>query len=105
MTIALPVESPAIIEHLDQDWAVPCQMGRDAPDSDAIGCGGHNPAAFVVWPVECCAHKTRPALACKPCLDELLNDPLGVSCAWCGTSFMPGSTALRLIEPLNRRTT
>lgn len=91
------------LANLDEDWAIPCEIGRDAPDDNVIGCRGANPADFILWPVHCCPRKERPILSCKRCLADLLSDPLGVSCAWCRTSFMPGVTALRLIEPLNRR--
>lgn len=93
-----------LIEHLDEDWAVPCEIGRDAPDEDTIGCRGNNPAAFIVWPVSCCPRKGAPMLACKACLDEMLDDAWGIRCVWCDQAFLPSSTAFRLIEPLNRRT-
>jgi len=95
------------IVHLDEDWDVPCEAGRDVPDGlGVITCRGANPASFVMWTTVCCPKEAErgPVLICKQCLDEALGDPWGIRCAWCNHEFLPSSTAIRLIEPLNRRT-
>ncbi|HEY3559639.1 MAG TPA: hypothetical protein VGL05_19355 [Kribbella sp.] len=88
------------IDHLDEDWATPCEAGRGS--GEAIACRPRNPAAFVVWPVVCCPPNNAVTLWCRPCLDELLSADF-LACAHCGHVFDPSSTAIRLIEPLNRR--
>jgi hypothetical protein len=86
------------IGHLDEDWAVPCEVGRKL-----VTCRGENPAEFVLWitPCSCCA-RVRPRLSCKPCLDDILGDQVDVCCQGCNAAYLPASTAIRLIEPLNR---
>jgi hypothetical protein len=109
----LPVDAPAVVSltHLDEDWAVPCERGARADEAavtglawaqDETNCGGSNAAEWVVWLACGCAPVY--VLYCSPCLDFLRAYPR-VTCAVCETTFQPSSTAYRLIEPLNRRTT
>jgi hypothetical protein len=78
------------IEHLDKDWDVPCTTEHPSPER----------ANWVLW--WSCTCPPASILTCAACKDSVMGAPL-VVCDECGTKFAPGSTAVRLIEPLNRR--
>ena len=86
------------LSHLDEEWIVPCEMGLTL-----VACQGGNPAEFLLWitPCSCCA-RVRPRLCCKPCLDEIQADRVDVFCVRCKAAYLPASTAIRQIDPLNR---
>jgi hypothetical protein len=96
--LPLPVESPAIIEHLDEDWAIPCERKRHNGDASA---------EWIAWSFRCCPKMLPSILYCSPCKDEALRLMATYDryCPHCGYLFAPAATVIRLIEPLNRRTT
>lgn len=94
--LPLPVESPATIEHLDEDWALPCEVYWSHPEVAEAPR-----AEWIVWSV--CSCPPGYFLFCSPCLDVMLADRTTVECVGCLAKWCPPSTAVRLIEPLNRR--
>lgn len=85
-----------LTEHLDEDWAVPCErQGRPT-------CLGTNPAAWIVYFWRCCPGKPTHRLWCNDCLQVVLSCPR-VRCPRCDV-LLPTRESLRRIEPLNRRT-
>jgi hypothetical protein len=99
VAVSLPVESPAAIVHLDEDWAIPC--GR-YPEHLPPPCD--HPAEWIAWSVRCCPDRQAAVPLCAAHLDELLTGEEGI-CAHCGQTFAPTRAGFTLIEPLNRRTT
>lgn len=98
-------------EHLDEDWAVPCErMARANVSYDqgktwqpgADHCGGQNPAEWVLYAA--CGCVPTVVLYCTPCRDLVLGYPR-VACGTCRQVWSPASGSVRLIEPLSRRTT
>lgn len=91
------------IEHLDEDWAVPCEViRRDGTDQ----CVAR--AEWIGWRVLCCpnAGSDHPAsLWCTRHKDEVLAAVFPGQCNFCLLTFRPYRAGFRLIEPLNRRTT
>lgn len=111
MTAPLLDQLFRVIEHLDEAWAVPCErMARSMVSYDGgrtwlsgdDHCGGQNPAEWILYPT--CPCPPNAVLYCTSCRDTVLGY-LQVSCDSCGEIWMPASRAVRLIEPLNRRTT
>jgi len=76
---------------LDEDWAVPCATEHADPTrADWI----------VTWSCTC---PPASVVLCTGCKDGVMG-AANIVCGDCNTCFVPGSTAIRLIEPLNRRT-
>ena len=100
MTLLMPhrFTEPATVEHLDEDWAVPCQRKRHQ---------GGQPAQWIVWSVKCCDRMLPYALWCTPCMEDAMRRMASYDreCPHCGHLFAPAVAVVRLIEPLNRRTT
>ena len=88
-----------VIEHLDEDWVVPCERYPEhlLPPCDRA-------AEWIAWSVLCCPDRQRAVPLCSAHRDELLTGEEGV-CSHCGHTFAPTRTGFTLIEPLNRRTT
>jgi hypothetical protein len=95
--LPLPVESLAIIEHLDEDWAVPCECGY-------VGAPCDRAAEWVAWKTDCCPARQSSVLACGPCRALITDPEATLACNCCKTVFQPASTAWASFEPLNRRT-
>jgi hypothetical protein len=98
MTAPLLDQLFRVIEHLDEDWGVPCQNRNHV---------GEAPAEWVMWSVKCC-NRIRPCLLwCTPCRDRAVQRMATYdrTCPFCGHLFAPALAIIRLIEPLNRRTT
>lgn len=96
-----PVEAvgTSAIEHLDQDWAVPCDAKLFIPET----CAGRNPAEFIVRLIACCPKRVgMTGLWCATCLDVQRALPK-CNCNFCGREFIPASAAIREVQPLNRR--
>jgi hypothetical protein len=93
-----PVDT-SVIEHLDADWALQCDGVKDLPES----CQRRNRADYIVRLVACCAKTVGVTrLWCQTCLDGLRTQPRCM-CNHCGREFTPASSAIRKVEPLNRR--
>lgn len=86
------------VADLDEDWAVPCQHSRHE---------GDDPAEWVAWTTKCCGRLRKYMLLCSPCLHSSLERMATYDrwCPFCAHLFSPAATIVRLIEPLNRRTT
>lgn len=88
-----------LIEHLDTDWAIPCEANLYLPDA----CQGANTAEYIVRLVACCPKLIgRAPLYCSACLDAMKALPR-CACNFCYRVFSPASAAIREVEPLNRR--
>jgi hypothetical protein len=61
------------------------------------------PAEWILW--WACSCPPPYVLFCTPCKDAYLDPDFCVHCPQCGTHYRPASTAIRLIEPLDRRPT
>lgn len=81
------------LEHLDEQWALPCQLRRP------YGCGGDSAAEWILYGADCCP-LPKVALYCTPCKDVMLGVD-GICCENCNCYFTPAPTAFKLIEPLN----
>jgi hypothetical protein len=95
----LPVADPVAIDHLDEDWAVPCER-RYEPN-----CGSQNPAEWIVYYTRCCPEKPVFTLWCTPCMKRVMARKCKIRCPRCGLVVASVREAYVLIEPLNRRTT
>lgn len=88
-------------EHLDEDWAIPCQViKRDGSDQCQMQ------AEWLGWRVLCCpdAGTDNPvSLWCTSHKDEVLAATFIGECDFCHRVYRPYRTGFRLIEPLNRR--
>lgn len=87
----------ALIEHLDEDWAVPCQR---YPEYLPPPCD--QPAEWIAWTVRCRPDRMPAVPLCSAHKDELMQGESGL-CAHCSAAFVPTVTGFTLIEPLNRR--
>jgi predicted Rossmann-fold nucleotide-binding protein len=79
-------------EHLDEDWALPCETSHAETQQGEW---------IVTWS---CACPPPSVVLCTGCKDGVMAAP-NIVCDDCHVMFVPGSTSVRLIEPLNRRTT
>ena len=96
-----PVETvdTTAIEHLDADWAIPCEAKTYIPQS----CKAQNRAEYIVRLIACCpATIGRAPLWCTACL-ELWKAQSFCGCNHCGRVFRPASASIREVEPLNGR--
>lgn len=92
------VPAPLPIEHLDEDWAVPCERyAASPPPCESV-------AEWIAWTVRCCPDRMIAVPLCTGHKDEVLMGASG-TCGHCGWTFEPCYVGFRLIEPLNRRTT
>lgn len=91
---------PVAIEHLDEAWAVPCDIGRMTKHLGEAPCD--RPAEWIAWSVRCCADRSASLLFCEGHRADIAAAPIGY-CGHCHTMFAPSIAAFRLIEPLNRR--
>jgi hypothetical protein len=92
---------PFLLAHLDEDWAVPCEMGQTIERAGGSGCSAT--AEWIAWAVRCCPDRTSSVLLCSGHKSELIATPKPGVCSHCDEVFFPGRTGFRLIEPLNRR--
>lgn len=90
-----------LIEHLDEDWAEPCDVGRATGGPRGAGVCS-NAAAWIAWSVRCCEARSVAVVLCDDHKAKLLANPFGV-CQHCEHVFSPAAAGVRLIEPLNRR--
>ena len=102
--LSLPVAVPVdlTIQHLDEDWAVPCDVGRNTGGPQGADVCSVT-ATWTAWSVKCCEGRAIAVVLCDGHKAALLTSPFGV-CQHCEYVFSPASAGVRLIEPLNRRT-
>lgn len=100
MATAAPAEratvaiEDAAIGHLAEDLTVPCEGRHESAP----------PAEWIVWWT--CPCPPGYALLCTDHKDRWsseLDAEMAILCEGCGQTFAPAPTAIRLIEPLNRR--
>lgn len=93
MTVVVPELEVIELGHLDEAWALPCQLKRP------YGCGGDSAAVWITYGGDCCP-TPKITLYCDPCKDVMLGLD-GICCGICDHFYTPASTAFKLIEPLN----
>lgn len=98
--LSLPVLE-ILTDHLDEDWAVPCEVGVKLKRSNGEVCD--RAAEWIAWSVTCCPDRYGSILLCETHRASIAVRVM--VCAFCREPFLPGITGFRLIEPLNRRTT
>jgi len=104
MTATLTPPDELTIVQLDEDWAVPCDVGRGV--EPCPGCGRtHQPcgrqAAWVAWAVRCCSRRPASVLLCDEHRQALGNPTTYSVCGHCTTTFTPALKAFSTVEPLN----
>lgn len=92
---------PIAIADLDEDWAVPCEVGVKLKRANGEVC--NRTAEWVAWTVRCCPERTASMFICDGHRRSLTTR--AAVCHHCREPFLPGILGYRLIEPLNRRTT
>ena len=79
------------LTHLDEDWAIPCEMKWEP-------C--LNEAKWVMFRSPCCAEKPKAGFACEPCKERRLLNQISVECPFCGHVWPDSASAYTRIEPL-----
>lgn len=83
------------------EFALPCELPIAIGSMYVGGCGGANPAEWILHLVPCCSQIDTHVLYCTRCKDHVLRQRY-CWCPFCKHVFAPAATAFRLIEPLGR---
>lgn len=77
------------IDHLDEDWALPCQTDN-----------GERIAVWIMWLVRCCPQVPPYWLTCQRCLDLMSRSDFAI-CRSCRHVYTPASISWTSVEPIN----
>lgn len=83
------------------EFTLPCELPVALGPFYIGGCGGANPAEWILHLNQCCNELDSHVLYCTRCKDLVLSQRY-CWCPFCKFVFAPPSTAFRLIEPLGR---